>query len=456
MNKRVFMVSLGCPKNLVDSEVMLGSLARAGYHSCATPEEAQLILVNTCGFIQPAVEEAVDEILRLVAVKEENPDIRLVVTGCLVQRYGAELMKELPEVDLFLGTESFVDIAARIADLNKQSSPAMADLAGPPFLMNSTMPRLVSTPSHRAYLKITEGCSNNCSYCMIPSIRGRLRSRGLDDVMQEAQRLGQQGVRELTLIGQDLTAYGLDLGGQGPRLVHLLGRLLTETTIPWLRMLYLYPHRITDQLLHLMANHERLLPYLDIPLQHVSPRILRLMNRPFGAGEIGELFARIRRIVPQAAIRTTFIVGFPGETEDDVAMLEDFMETYRLDHVGVFAYSNEEGSAAASLPDHCSEEEKEERLHRLMGLQAGISLAKNQELVGTINQVLVEGVSSETDLLLEGRLRSQAPEIDGCVYINAGQCEVGDIVALRITEAQPYDLVGEIVDGDDRVNRQEE
>lgn len=448
MNKKVFIVSLGCPKNLVDSEVMLGALALAGYQTCATPEEAEVLLVNTCGFIQSAAEEAVDEILRLGAIKVEQPGTRLVVTGCLVQRYGEDLKKSLPEVDLFLGTESFFDIATRIAALGEESLPAMADLSGQPFLMNSTMPRLVSTPAHRAYLKITEGCSNACSYCMIPAIRGRLRSRDLDDVILEAQKLQHLGVKELTLIGQDLTAYGLDLGASGPQLVQLLTRLLNETTIPWLRMLYLYPHRITDDLLQLIADNARLLPYLDIPLQHVSPNILRLMNRPSAKGALAELFARIRRILPQAAIRTTFIVGFPGETEADVDMLEEFMRTYRLDHVGVFAYSNEEGSAAAKLPDHCSDEIKEEREHRLMQLQAEISLAKNQALVGRTVQVLVEGVSPETDLLLEGRLRGQAPDIDGCVYINSGECVVGDIVDLRITEAHTYDVVGEIIEGD--------
>lgn len=448
MDKKVFIVSLGCPKNLVDSEVMLGTLALAGYQTCAHPEEAQLLLVNTCGFLQSAAEEAVDEILKLVAVKAEHPGARLVVTGCLVQRYGEELKKELPEVDLFLGTESILEIATRLAALGSGGEPSKVELSGPLFLMDSTMPRLVSTPPHRAYLKITEGCSNACSYCMIPSIRGRLRSRDLNDVVREAQRLERQGVKELTLIGQDLTAYGLDLGPQGPRLGQLLTRLVEETDIPWLRTLYLYPHRINEPLLQLIAHHERLLPYLDIPLQHVSPPILRLMNRPHTPGALADLLASIRRLLPQAAIRTTFIVGFPGETEADVDQLEEFMRDYRLDHVGVFAYSNEEGSAAAKLPDHCPEEVKEERLQRLMEVQAEISLQKNQELIGTRTQVLVEGVSSETDLLLEGRLRSQAPEIDGCVYINSGECAVGDIVDLLITEAHTYDLVGEIIEGD--------
>lgn len=446
MNKNVFIVSLGCPKNLVDSEVMLGVMAKAGYQTCAEPEEAQVILVNTCGFIQSAVEEAVDEILRLVEVKAQLPGTRLVVTGCLVQRYGNDLLKELPEVDLFLGTESFADIVERLEAMDEGHKPEMADLAGAPFLMTSAMPRLISTPIHRAYLKITEGCSNACSYCMIPSIRGRLRSRDMDDVLAEARRLESQGVKELTLIGQDLTAYGLDLAAKDSRLPELLTRLLQETEIPWLRTLYLYPQRITDSLLQLIADHDRLLPYLDIPFQHVSPTVLRLMNRPSVPGTLDELLTRIRRILPQAAIRTTFIVGFPGETEDDVAMLEDFMQRYHMDHVGVFAYSNEEGSAAAKLPDHCPDEVKEERRQRLMELQAEISLSNNQALVGRVEQVLVEGVSSETDLLLEGRLRSQAPDIDGCVYINAGECSVGDLVDVMITEAHTYDVVGEIVE----------
>lgn len=444
-NKRLFMVSLGCPKNLVDSEVMLGTLALAGYQTCATPEEAGLLLVNTCGFMQSAAEEAVDEILRLGEVKAQRPGTRLVVTGCLVQRYGDALKESLPEVDLFLGTENFLDIATRLTALGKGQASSLDELAGQRFLMDSTMPRLVSTPAHRAYLKITEGCSNACSYCMIPSIRGPLRSRGLEDVVREAQRLSAQGVKELTLIGQDLTAYGLDLGTGGPRLEQLLSRLAKETSIPWLRMLYLYPQRMSDSLLELIAEHDSLLPYLDIPLQHVSPTVLRLMGRPTGKGAIDGLLTRIRRILPQAAIRTTFIVGFPGETEDDVVMLEEFLRTYRLDHVGVFAYSPEEGSAAASLPNPCPEELKEERVRRVMELQANISLARHQQRVGTIEPVLVEGLSSETDLLLEGRLWSQAPDIDGCVYINSGECMAGDIVDLLITEAHTYDLVGEIV-----------
>ena len=446
MEKKVFVVSLGCPKNLVDTEVMLGLLGQMGYRTCAEPEEAELILVNTCGFIQSAAAEAVDEVLRLAALKEQRPGLKLVVAGCLVQRYGQDLIRELPEVDLFVGTENLLELPARVAVLFQGSSPSsQTALGGPRFLMHSGLPRQVSTPPHRAYLKITEGCSNRCSYCVIPAIRGPLRSRPLDDVLAEATRLDQAGVKELTLIGQDLTAYGLDLAERYAGLPELLVRLLAETSIPWLRLLYLYPHRLDDRLLRLLADNERLTPYLDIPLQHVSPKVLRAMNRPAQAGGIEELFARIRELLPQAAIRSTFIVGFPGEDEEDVRQLEDFLRRERLDHVGVFAYSSEEGSAAAKLPGRLGEREKNRRRDRLLRLQAEISLAKNQALIGRVVPVLVEGVSAETELLLEGRMPSQAPEIDGCVYITDGNCATGDMVKVRITEAHTYDLAGEIV-----------
>lgn len=444
MKKQLFLVSLGCTKNLVDAEVMLGLLEEAGYEVCAEPEAADLLLVNTCGFIQSAVEEAIDAILDLSRYKVADPGKILVVAGCLVQRYQGDLPKELPEVDLFLGTDGFTNIVARLKKLTA-AAPGGIELGVPGFLMDSGMPRRISTPSHRAYLKVTEGCNNRCTYCMIPSIRGGLRSRSLDDLHREVRHLQDSGVRELTLIAQDLTSYGVDFGQGGPRLVTLLEEILAATTIPWLRLLYLYPHRVTDDLLTMMADQPRLLPYLDIPLQHVNSAVLARMNRPYGRPEIETLLGKIREKLPTAAIRTTLMVGFPGETEADVCELEKFMREYRLDHVGVFAYSNEEGCAAAQFPGQCSEEEKEERLSRLMTLQAEISQAKNQARIGTVAQVLVEGVSKETDLLLEGRAKFQAPDVDGCVYINEGQCNPGDLVMVRFTEAHTYDLVGEIV-----------
>ena len=422
---------------------MLAELTMAGYQVCETPEKADLLLVNTCGFIQPAVEEAIDHILLLSEVKEKSPDMKLVVTGCLVQRYGAELEKELPEVDLFIGTNSFHNIVDQLYG-GEKPIPLAHSLEQAPFLMDSSIPRKVSTPPHRAYMKITEGCVNRCTYCLIPDIRGKLRSRTISDLITEARRLDAEGVKELTLIAQDLLAYGLDLEKQ-TNLIVLLQQLLTETNIPWIRLLYLHPARVNEELLLLMAANNRLVPYLDIPFQHVSNNILRLMNRPYTKVQLTKLMETVRRILPQAALRTTMMVGFPGETEDDIAEMIDFLQKYHFDHLGVFAYANEEGCKAASLPGQIAEETKEARLRKIMELQADISFAALQKHVGTVEQVLVEGLSKESDLLLEGRTRHQAPDdIDGCVYITRGTVEPGALVDVTITEAHTYDLVGEL------------
>jgi len=442
--RKVFTVSLGCPKNLVDTELMLGLLVEAGYAPCEEAQEADLLLVNTCGFIQSAVEEGIEEILTLAEIKERWPAKKLAVVGCMVQRYGADLARELPEVDLFIGTEGTQDIVSRLKELAQADKP-LVHLAPPTFLLDSTWPRKLSSPAHRAYMKVTEGCSNRCAYCLIPSLRGDLRSRPLADLVNEAGILAENGVRELTFVAQDLTAYGLDLGPGAPRLVKLLREMLAACDIPWFRLLYLYPTRVNAELLEFMAANSRIVPYLDIPLQHVSDLVLKAMNRPYGRKQIEALLGKIRSILPQAAIRTTFMVGFPGETEEDVQQLAEFMQEQKLAHVGIFGYSNEEGCAAYNLPKQCSEAEKGERRQRLMELQGGISLAANQARVGRVEKVLVEGWSRETDLLLEGRTRFQAPEIDGCVYINDGVANPGDIVDVWITEAHPYDLVGEIV-----------
>ncbi len=436
------MVSLGCSKNLVDSEVMLGLLEKDGYQVTRKPEEADLLLVNTCGFIGSAVREAIDEILVLARYKQEDPVKKLVVTGCLVQRYGIELEKELPEVDLFIGTNGFHTIAAQLRG-EKPAVSSARSLEQSPFLMNSSLPRKVSTPPHRAYMKITEGCINRCSYCLIPSIRGKLRSRSMPDLLTEACRLEAAGVKELTLVAQDLLAYGLDLGKQTDLPV-LLQNLLAETNIPWIRLLYLHPARVQRKLLHLMAENDRIVPYLDIPFQHVSDRILRLMNRPYTQKQVIQLLQKIRSTLPGAALRTTMMVGFPGETEDDCAELSSFLQQYPFEHLGVFAYANEEGCRASSLPGQIAEEIKEERQGMIMELQAEISFKLLQKYVGRMEQVLVEGVSKESDLLLEGRTRYQAPEIDGCVYITSGNAEPGALIDVTITETHTYDLVGAI------------
>ena len=440
--KRVHLVSLGCAKNLVDSEVMLGVLEQDGYQAVADPDQADTLLINTCGFIRPAVEEAVDEILRLAEVKGRHPGQRLVVTGCLVQRYGRELAVELPEVDLFVAPDGVPRIGELVRNLAHDDRPEL-ELQPPRYLMDSRVPRRLSTPSFRSFLKITEGCSNRCTYCMIPAIRGDLRSRAIPDLVAEATALEAAGVRELTLIAQDLTAYGNDLD-RATDLVRLVEALLAGTSIPWLRLLYLYPATVPDELLALMAASSRIVPYLDIPFQHVSDPVLSRMHRRYQRQDLDELVARIRGHLPHCALRTTLLVGFPGETRQDVEMVIDSLQRWRLDHVGVFQYQDEEGSAASALDGKVSEEEKAERHAAVMEAQAAISMEKQQQYVGRVEPVLVEGLSRESDLLLEGRSRFQAPEIDGCVYITAGTAEPGEIVPVRITEAHPYDLVGEI------------
>lgn len=443
--KTLYLTSLGCPKNLIDSEVMLAALERDGYALVDRPEEASLLLVNTCGFIRQAVEEAIDEILEMAAYKADDPRKRLVVTGCMVQRYGRQLIAELPEVDLFIGLDDFPRIDQLLRDLGGTrqiiAAPGPAKL-----LVDSTLARKVSTPWFRSYLKLTEGCDNHCAYCMIPSIRGRLRSRSVQDLVTEAQSLAQNGVQELSLIAQDLTAYGNDLG-QKDDLVRLLSALLNETDIPWFRLLYLYPSGITDALIELMAAQTRILPYLDIPFQHVSDKVLRRMNRHYDRTTLDALIDRIRKYVPDCAIRTTLMVGFPGETNEDVNSLVDALTTWKLDHVGVFQYQDEEGSKAATLSGKVADAEKEERYARVMATQAEISERHLARFVGRLEPVLIEGFSQESDLLLEGRTRFQAPEIDGCVYITSGRLNPGDIVEVRITEAHTYDLVGEAVNG---------
>ncbi|WP_417912614.1 30S ribosomal protein S12 methylthiotransferase RimO [Candidatus Electronema sp. TJ] len=440
--KKLHLTSLGCAKNLVDSELMLGALELGGWQAVEDPAEAELLLVNTCGFIRPAAEEAVDEILDLAEYKEGDPTKKLVVTGCFVQRYGKDLQDALPEVDLFVG----IDDQQRLLELISQLADGKAErliLSQPSCsLISSAQPRRLSTPPFRSWLKITEGCDNRCAYCMIPAIRGKLRSRPASDLIIEARALEQGGVKELSLIAQDLTAYGSDLGGS---LASLLRQLLAETSIPWLRLLYLYPASVTDELLELMAGQPRLLPYLDIPFQHVSSNVLRRMGRRYGRQDLDRLVSRIRSLIPDCALRTTLMVGFPGETEEDADELLDCLQRWQLDHVGVFPYEDEEGAPAAEFQPKVPDEVKQERFARVMEAQAAISQQRLRRLVGREEEVLVEGLSQETDLLLEGRARFQAPDIDGCVYINEGEASPGELVKVRIAEAHVYDLVGGII-----------
>ncbi len=447
MNKTFNLISLGCPKNLVDSEVMYGLLEQHGWSAMDDPSEAAVLLVNTCGFIQPAVEESIEEILQLLPYKQSNPGTKIVVTGCLVQRYRKKLERELPEVDLFIGTEGVGRIHSFLETFLTGAlteSTILPDL----YLMDASVPRSLSTPFFRAWLKITEGCNNHCSYCLIPSIRGRLRSRETNDLISEASILEQRGVKELSLVAQDLTAYGDDLD-KATDLVSLLRAVLDETAIPWIRLMYLYPSTISAELLELMAAEPRIVPYMDIPLQHVSDRVLKAMNRRYGYEQIVNLFGRVRTHLPDVALRTTFLVGFPGETDDDIAQLKEFIGREHIDHVGIFAYANEEGCPAESHAGQIDQEVKEVRLAEVAALQAQVSAANLQKYVDRIEPVLIEGLSSETDLLLTGRTRFQAPDIDGCVLINDGTASPGDIVDVEITEAQIYDLVGRIKNSED-------
>lgn len=448
----MYIVSLGCAKNLVDSEVMLALLENDGYIVVEDPADADLLLVNTCGFILPAVEEAVDEILGLIEYRQQSSDKRLVVTGCFVQRYGDKLVKELAEVDLFVGINGVGEIDTLIKGLlnGGQSSVYLQE---PTFLMSSETPRRLSGNFFQAFLKVTEGCDNRCSYCMIPFIRGKLRSRPVDDLVLEAGRLAGQGVQELSLIAQDLTAYGNDLGSNGDNLVFLLKQLLVNTDVPWIRLLYLYPTTVSEPLLELMAANPRIVPYLDIPFQHASDRVLRNMNRHYGFKCLDNLISMIRSYLPNCGLRTTFLVGFPGETDKDIDLLVECLERWQLDHVGVFQYEDEEECAAHGLPDKIDNDEKELRYKRVMNIQSGISARKIKKFIGRVEPVLIEGLSSETDLLLEGRTRYQAPGVDGCVYINDGRANPGDIVPVRISETHIYDLVGSIVENNDILNK---
>lgn len=437
------MVSLGCPKNLVDAEVMLGRLAKDRYEITTDEREADIIIVNTCSFIKEAKQESIDTILDLADRKQDGRCRLLIVTGCLPQRYQEELARELPEVDIFVGTGDYPRIAEIIEE--KSSRPEQLRYIGDPnFVFDESLTRLNSSPAYTAYLKIAEGCSNCCSYCVIPSLRGAFRSRPLESVLAEARSLVAGGAREINLIAQDITTYGRDLPG-APSLEALIRELAAIDGLAWIRLLYAYPDGITDGLIQVIKNEPKVCKYLDLPIQHISDPILKRMNRRSTEPQIRELVARLREEIPEIALRTSLIVGFPGETEEDFRTLLHFVEEAQFDRLGVFCYSREEGTPAAEMPDQVSERVKRERYKKLMKAQARVSFKRNRRLIDTEEQVIVEGYSEETELLLKGRSSRQAPDIDGQVYITAGNANVGDIVRLRITDSSDYDLIGEII-----------
>lgn len=439
MSEKVCLVSLGCPKNLVDSEVILGLLSKEGYSITTQPERAEILIVNTCSFIQEATEEAIETILRLVPYKKEGRCRLLIVSGCFPQRYGRRLEKELPEVDLFVGTGSF----HRIPQILKTVRRKRSYLSGTTFLYNDRTPRILSTLSPTAYLKIAEGCSKGCTFCTVPGIRGPYRSRGLSSILREAERLASQGIQELNLIAQDTTAYGEDLGGR-VSLQKLLEGLIQIKGFHWIRFLYGYPKSIyfPNELLELMAKEDRICSYLDLPIQHIDDEILKRMGRRTKSEEIRNLLKRIREFIPSITLRTSLIVGFPGEKDSQFKSLLEFVKETQFDHLGVFKYSQEEGTPASRLPDQVPEKLKEERFRVLMEVQRKISHEKYKKRIGQRMKVLVEGEGPQIGTL-RGRFEGQAPEIDGVVFLK-GNAKPGQWVEAQILEALPYDLIGEI------------
>jgi ribosomal protein S12 methylthiotransferase len=443
MPTRVYMHTLGCPKNRVDSEVMLGTLAQAGYRLVQEPEQAEVIVVNTCGFIESAKEESVDAIVELAGLKEAGRCKKLVVTGCLVQRHAEELSRELPEVDHFLGTGAYADIAKVVSDAQARRLV----VPDPDFVHSAATPRVNSLPSHTAYLKVSEGCDNACAFCIIPKLRGPQRSRPVDDVVAEAEALAAQGTIEVSLVAQDLTAYGQDLPGR-PRLHALLRALAKVEGLRWIRLHYAYPRDVPAALVETIADEPKIVKYLDMPLQHSSDRLLRAMKRGRDSVFLRELLARLRARVPGIALRTSLIVGLPGETEEDFEDLVRFVEEERFERLGVFEFSPEDGTDAATMPGQVPDAVKRARFERVMELQQQISREHQRAMIGRRVEVLVEGRAEETEHLLAGRHAQQAPEIDGLTYVNDGVAYPGELVTVEVTDASAYDLVGKVVGRD--------
>jgi ribosomal protein S12 methylthiotransferase len=442
---KIGFVSLGCPKNLVDSEVMMGQLTTHGHELTPHPSDADVIVVNTCSFIDPAKQESVDTILEMAEYKKTGRAQRLIVAGCLVERYRSEIVKNMPEVDAVIGTNEL----ERITALCEGVTPAETN-PFEPYLYHDATPRVLATPRHFAYIKIAEGCDHPCSFCVIPQYRGKFRSRRFESVISEAKRLFSQGVREINLIGQDTTCYGEDFGLKDG-LATLLERLAQIETPQekWVRFLYCYPNKVTQRLLDTIAAHDALVKYIDMPLQHASSAVLKRMKRGANGDIFLKLIERIRRTIPGVAIRTSMIVGFPGESEQDFETLCEFVKAAQFDRLGVFSYSDEDTSASFHLDSKVDARTIYNRKRRIMALQRKIALARNRALVGRELPVLVEGPSADSELVWQARLSTQAPEIDGVCYISdpgAAPLETGQIRRMRITHAHDYDLTGELVD----------
>jgi len=443
----VSIVSLGCARNLVDSEVMAGLLERRQYQMVPEPAQADIVVVNTCGFIKAAKGESIDTILAMARLKEEGKVKKLVVAGCLSQRYPEELAKELPEVDLFIGTGE-VPRVAEILREHEANNGRRQYIGLPSYLYDHATPRQRSTPSHSAFLKVSEGCDHKCAFCIIPRLRGPHRSRAIDSVVQETALLARAGVKEINLIAQDLTAYGRDRK-DGTTLFGLLREMARIPDLAWIRLLYAYPNFLDESLLELIRDSDKICHYLDIPFQHVNQRLLQSMRRGKSGSAVREAVERLRAAVPGLTLRTSLIVGFPGETERDFEELLAFVEETRFERLGVFKYSEEEGTAAAVLGGKVTEEEKERRWQELMDLQSVISRKKNEALIGTIQRVIIDGIDLDSGKLA-GRTQGHAPEVDGVVFLDfltsgndTESTRPGDMIEVKISGALDYDLIGE-------------
>lgn len=440
------LISLGCSKNLVDSENFIGILVnKRGFEVTSELNEADMIIVNTCGFIGDAKKESIETILEVSELKETGNLKKIIVTGCLAQRYSEEILKELPEVDAVIGTGE-IDKIEKVVDeiLNDKKSVETSSMS---FLANANTDRILTTASHTAYLKISEGCDRRCTYCIIPQLRGRLRSRTIEDILVEANNLVKSGVRELNLLAQETTEYGIDLYKE-KSLAKLMKELVKIEDLKWLRTYYMYPDSVTDELIQVMKTEDKICKYFDIPIQHVSDSILQNMGRAKTGAHLKDILYRIRKEIPNATFRTSVIVGFPGETQENFEELRDFLEEFQFDYVGVFKYSREEDTKAYDMDNQVPEEIKEERWVELTNLQSKIAENKNRAMLGQTVEVMIDGVSTESEYLLEGRTKGQALEIDGKVLTNDGTAKPGEIVKVKLEQNFDYDFIGPIVENE--------
>lgn len=440
------LISLGCSKNLVDSENFIGILVnKKGFEVTSELNEADMIIVNTCGFIGDAKKESIETILEVSELKETGNLKKIIVTGCLAQRYAEEILKELPEVDAVIGTGEIDKIEKVVDEILNDKNPV--ETSSMDFLANANTDRILTTASHTAYLKISEGCDRRCTYCIIPQLRGRLRSRTIEDILVEANNLVKSGVRELNLLAQETTEYGIDLYKE-KSLAKLMKELVKIEDLKWLRTYYMYPDSVTDELIQVMKTEDKICKYFDIPIQHVSDSILQNMGRAKTGAHLKDILYRIRKEIPNATFRTSVIVGFPGETQENFEELRDFLEEFQFDYVGVFKYSREEDTKAYDMDNQVPEEIKEERWVELTNLQSKIAENKNRAMLGQTVEVMIDGVSTESEYLLEGRTKGQALEIDGKVLTNDGTAKPGEIVKVKLEQNFDYDFIGPIVENE--------